>query len=182
MENVRLQTSVIVDGVEYPINKKGDYEMVLDVLEVLNDESLTENEQAFIALNIFYDFNVPEDMQKAANEMMKFINCGEEPKEEKHPEPPLISWTKDFPLMVAPINRVLGKDIRETQYLHWWTFVAAYMEIGECTFSNIVGIRKKLRKGKPLEKNEQEFYNNNREKINAVSNITEEDLEMLDDF
>ena len=36
-----------------------------------------------------------------------------------------------------------------------------YTAIGECPLSNIVGIRSKLVKGKPLEKHEREFKRDN---------------------
>lgn len=46
--------------------------------------------------------------------------------------------------------------------MHWWTFFGLYMEIGESTFSTVVSIRDKKRKGKKLEKWEQEYYKNNK--------------------
>ena len=154
----RLPKSVEIDGVEYPINKGGDYEMILDVIEVLNAEDLSEKERAVYALTIFYNFNIPENMQSALEKMMWFISCGEEAEETDKKVKPLVSWEKDFPLMVAPINRVIGYDVRSVEYCHWWTFIAAYLEIGECTFATVVSIRNKLQKGKKLEKSEQEFY------------------------
>lgn len=77
MINYHLPTAIIIDNVSYPINRNGDYRMVLDVISVLNDSVLTEQEKVYCALVIFYDFNVPENIQEAVNEMMCFINCGE---------------------------------------------------------------------------------------------------------
>ena len=46
--------------------------------------------------------------------------------------------------------------------MHWWTFFGLYMEIGESTFSTVVSIRDKKRRGKKLEKWEREFYSKNK--------------------
>ena len=48
------------------------------------------------------------------------------------------------------------------QYLHWWTFLGAYMEIGESLFSQILSVRMKKAKGKKLEDWEREFYKENK--------------------
>lgn len=174
-----LPTEIIIDGVSYPINRKGDYRMILDVISALNDEELSEQEKAYCALNIFYDFHIPPDTQRAANEMMLFINCGEEDGKEDN-RPPIMSWEQDFPLLVAPVNRVLGFEMRTAEYLHWWTFIGAYMEIGECSFSNVINIRAKKRKGVKLEKWEQEFYNENRKKIDLKVRFDREEQDFMD--
>ena len=48
--------------------------------------------------------------------------------------------------------------MRSEEYMHWWTFLGAYMEVGESTFSTIVSIRDKKRRGKKLEKWEEDYY------------------------
>lgn len=163
--NRRLPKSVEVDGKEYPINRNGDYEVILDVIEVLHADDLTEKERAVFALTIFYDYNIPENMEEALKKMMWFIACGEEDEENSKPTKPLVSWEKDFPLMVAPINRVIGYDVRSVDYCHWWTFISAYLEIGECMFATVVSIRNKLQKGKKLDKSEQEFYREHKKQV-----------------
>lgn len=178
MINYDLPTEIIIDDITYPINRKGDYRMILDVISALNDEELSEQEKAYCALNIFYDFHIPPNVQRAVNEMMLFINCGEDhDKEDK--KQPIMSWEQDFPLLVAPMNKVLGREMRLEKYLHWWTFIGAYMEIGECSFSNIINIRTKKRKGIKLEKWEQEFYNENRKKIDLKVKFDKEEEAFL---
>ena len=44
------------------------------------------------------------------------------------------------------------------------------MEIGDCTFANVVSIRNKLSKGIKLEKSEQEFYKENRKMVDLRNN------------
>lgn len=80
--------------------------------------------------------------------MFWFINGGEyEDQMEKKP-PRLMDWEQDFQYIIAPVNHVIGREIRADAYLHWWTFLSAYMEIGECTFAQIVRIRDAKSRGK----------------------------------
>ena len=131
--------------------------------------------------NFFPDFpgNMPpEDYTEAVNQCFAFINLGEAQKAVKS-GPKLLDWQQDFPLIVAPINRVMGTEIRALEYLHWWTFIAAYNEIGDCTFSQVVGIRNKRAMGKPLDKGEREFYRKNRELVDFQKKYTSEDDELI---
>ena len=61
--------------------------------------------------------------------------------------------------------------------MHWWTFLSAYMEIGECTFSHVLSIRTKKAKGKTLEKWEQEFARENSDIIKLNHKLSEEEQE-----
>ena len=73
----------------------------------------------------------------------------------------------------------MGTEIRALEYLHWWTFIAAYNEIGDCTFSQVVNIRNKRAMGKPLDKGEREFYRKNRELVDFQKKYTSEDDELI---
>ena len=177
-----LPTSVEIDGKEFAIRNKGDYRVVLDVIEAMKDKELAEDDRIRCALLIFYEnLNGCKNFQLAAEEMMKFINVGEETEQEEDNKPPIMDWKHDFSQITPPINRVLGYSVRDANhYTHWYDFVGAYMEIGECTFSTIIAIRSKRRKGKPLDKSEQEFYKNNRKLVDLPHNLTEEEAEWLD--
>ena len=93
-----------------------------------------------------------------------------------------MDWEQDFQHIVAPINRVVGREIRDVEYMHWWTFVAAYYEIGDCYFAQIIRIRELRAKGKPLDKSDQEFYKRNRSAIDLKATYTEKENELLDQW
>ena len=61
------------------------------------------------------------------------------------------------------------------QYLHWWTFLGAYMEIGESLFSQILNVRIKKAKGKKLDDWERDFYKENKNLIDLDVKYTEEE-------
>ena len=175
-----LPISVEIDGAEYKITNKCDYRMVLDVICALNDNNLTDEQKIKVALYIFYeDISECNNIEQAIREMYKIIAYGEE-QDENENKPHLMDWQHDFPILVAPINRVLGYEIRSVNYLHWFTFLSAYFEIGECTFQNVISVRSKKIKGKPLEDWEREFYRENKKMVNLPQNLTEEEQEWLD--
>lgn len=187
-----LPISVEIDGTEYPIRNKCDYRVVLDVIKALNDEDLDMQYRIQCALFIFYGndelntkekvlkaFRTKENTQKAIDEMTKIISLGEEKEQDDKPQ--IMDWEHDFNHIAPPINRVLGYSVRdENNYTHFYDFIGAYQEIGECSWANIVSIRSKRMKGKPLDKREREFYNENRKLIDLPHKFTDEEQEWLD--
>ena len=77
-------------------------------------------------------------------------------------------------------NKVLGREIRGKEHLHWWTFISAYYEIGECLFAQIVNIRQKKAYGKKLDKAEQEWYRKNRDLVDIKRQYTASEVEALE--
>ena len=83
--------------------------------------------------------------------------------------------------MVAPINHILGFECRAVEYLHWRTFLAAYLEIPpESVFARVLRIREKLRTGKKLEKYERTWYNKNRDLVHLKPKFSTEEQKVLD--
>lgn len=180
-----LPKSVEVGGIEFPI--RYDYRAILDIFEAIDDPELSDEDRGLAVLQIFYpDWEELPDFDEGIKECMKFINGGtEEPEGGKASK--LVSWAQDFPYIVAPINRVLGKEIREIEYdqetntggLHWWTLLSAYYEIGDCLFAQIVRIREKKAKNKKLDKSEQEFYRKNRDLIDIKRHYSEAENDLV---
>lgn len=174
-----LPRSLEVCGRTYEI--RSDYRAVLDICAALSDIDLSDQEKAFVALDIFYPelSEMPqEDYQEAIQKCFWFINCGSD-EQSSHKSPKLMDWEQDFKHIVSPINRVMGKEIRALEYLHWWTFISAYYEIGDCLFAQIVRIREKKIKGKKLDKSEKEFYAKNRHLVDFKKTFSESEKEIL---
>lgn len=179
-----LPKKVNIAGADVPV--RYDFRVMMDIFEVMAMDDLTEQERIYVALSYFYpDFPQLPDApvyKESVMEMFRFINGGKTEKPGKK-QPKLISWQDDFPYICSAINRVLGYDCRGVEYdpeantggVHWWTFLSAYMEIGDCFFAQIVAIRSKKAKGKKLEKADQKFYNENREIIDVVNKATAAD-------
>lgn len=177
-----LPYSVKIDGIELVIRDKCDYRIILDVIEALNDEELSEEEKIQCALFIFYgnELSKTTNYEEAVRQMFIIINCGEEESETEE-KPRIMDWGHDFQYIASPVSRILGYDIRlPDKYTHWWTFVGGYSEIGECTFSNVISIRSKRMKGKKLEKWEEEFYRENKKMVDLPQKLTKYEREFLD--
>ena len=181
MARYELPVTAEIGGKDYEI--RSDYRAVLDIISIMNDAELTDEERAWMCLNIFYPAfeDMPQaDYQEAINYMYWFVSGGEEQTEERKPK--LVDWDQDFPIIVGPVNKVLGKEIRDLDYLHWWTFLSAYYEIGDCLFSQVVGIRSKKARHKSLDKQDQEFYRRNRKLIDLKVTETEEEKALFNEW
>lgn len=184
-----LPTSVDIAGNAYPI--RSDYRAALDICAALSDPELTNEDKAEALLAIFYPDEIPaQHWQEAVDRCLWFISGGSDDEPEQR-SPKLMDWQQDFPIIVAPINRVLGTEIRAIPYdrvtntggLHWWTFLSAYYEIGgDCLFGQVLSIRSKKAKGKRLEKYEQEWYRDNRALVDFKTNYTQAEQDLLELF
>lgn len=179
-----LPETLPVGGADYPI--RTDYRNVLQVFEAFQDMELTQEEKWIVAIYLlFEDFSCADDVLKAAQdgfdlgEAMKqiswFISAGQPEKQVL--EQPTYNWTQDEQMIFSAVNKVAGRETRELDYLHWWTFLGYFNEVGEGTFSFIVGIRNKLNKGKKLEKHEKEFISHNKELVLMKKPKTKEEQE-----
>ena len=163
-------TSLNIGYVDYEI--RTDYRAVLDLLTALADPDLTDDDpqmtaymQSRVILEIMFPDcdNIPtEHIQEALEKVSEFIDMGISDDRKK---PKTMDWEQDAPILIPAINKVLNCEIRAQEYMHWWTFLGAYMEIGESLFSNIIHIRQKKAKGKKLEKWELDFYKENKSLI-----------------
>ena len=182
-------TSLNIGGVEYEI--RTDYRVILDLLMALNDPELSDSDnkmsaymQSRVILEIMFpDWdNIPQEhIQEALDKVAEFIDMGIGDDSKK---PKTMDWEQDAPIIIPAINKVLNREIRAEKYMHWWTFLGAYMEIGEGLFSNVIHIRQKKAKGKKLEKWEQEFYKENKSLIDFQhkEKRSNEEKEMLRDY
>lgn len=179
-----LPESLTVCGVDYPI--RTDYRNVLQVFEAFNDPDLNQGEKGTVAIYLlFEDFECSDDVDEAvrngfdvneaAEKIRWFIHCGAESK--KDAEKPTYNWVQDEQMIFSAVNKVANKEVRELEYMHWWTFIAYFNEIGEGIFSYIVNIRNKRNKHKKLDKSEWDFYKKNKDLVNLIPHKTKEQLE-----
>ena len=184
-----LPEVLTVGGEEYPI--RTDYRNILQVFEAFQDPDLQPEEKWIVAIYLLFEnFSCADDVLEAAQdgfdlgEAMEqiswFISAGQPEKQVL--EQPTYSWTQDEQMIFSAVNKVAGRETRELEYLHWWTFLGYFNEVGEGTFSFIVGIRHKLNKGKKLEKHEKEFLSHNKELVLMKKPLTKEEQEQEDAY
>lgn len=186
-----LPTALNIHGTEYRI--RSDFRAVLDVLTAMNDPDLflpdaDEWEQQAVRMStmttiIYPDYElIPRNhYMEACNKAIQFIDMGMK-EDNKRPLPRLMDWEQDGQIIIPAINRVIGKEVRALEYMHWWTFLGAYMEIGDCLFSQIVSVRGKKAKHKKLETWEKEFIRENQELVELKKKYTEQELKDQEDI
>lgn len=184
-----LPEVLTVGGEDYSI--RTDYRNILQVFEAFQDPELTQEEKWIVAIYLlFEDFSRADDVLESAQdgfdlgEAMKkiswFISAGQPEKQVL--EQPTYNWAQDEQMIFSAVNKVARRETRELEYLHWWTFLGYFNEVGEGTFSFIVSIRNKLNKGKKLEKNEKEFLSHNKELVLMKKPLTKEEQEQEDAY
>lgn len=159
-----LPTCLCVGGKEWDI--RTDFRAILDILKYFSDPDYEPDEQWEICLDILYkDYaDMPGKLkQEAAEQAVSFIDMGI--KDDGKRSPGMMDWEQDAGILVPAVNKAAGCEVRALPYLHWWTFLGYYMEIGESLFSHVLNIRQKKRKRKKLEKWEAEFYRENKKLI-----------------
>lgn len=173
-----LPVSVEIQGAAWAI--RTDYRCILDICAAVADPELDGREKSEAALKIFYpDYDAlpPERRQEALEQCLWFIGGGEKP--DGHKAPKLVDWEQDYPLLIAPINRVLGLEARTAEHLHWWTFLGAYLEIGDCAFAQVARVRDHLARGKRLDKADREWYQRNRRLVDFRNRYTDADEKIM---
>lgn len=184
-----LPETLTVGGEDYHI--RTDYRNALQVFEAFQDPELTQEEKWIVAIYLmFEDFSCDDDvlqasqdgfnLEEAIKQISWFISAGQPEKQVL--EKPTYNWEQDEQIIFSAVNKVAGRETRELEYLHWWTFLGYFNEIGEGTFSFIVGIRHKLNKGKKLEKHEKEFLAQNKELVKLEKPKTREEQAQEDAY
>lgn len=182
-----LPKQLEIDGELHDI--RSDYRAALDIIAALNDPELSNREKNIAVILILYpEYAKITNAKKAIDKAMWFLAGGRQ--DDKSSVNILYDWEQDFPLIVSPVNRVLGKETRDIPYdpktntggLHWWTFLSAFYEVGDCSFAYIVSIRDKLKKGKKLEKYEQQFYRENKNLIDLNVKASNEEQALIDEI
>lgn len=183
--NFTLPKSVSIDGKDYAV--RYDFRVILEIITMLQDGDLSGSDKTEALLMMFY-LDPPEDVEKAVEACFSFIDNSGRPKKKA---PRLTDWEQDFDYIIAPVNRVLGYESRAVEYdpvqntggLHWWTFLAAYMEIGgDCLYSQIVSIRDKQARKKKLEKHERDWLRRNGDLVRLKNRYTSQEDELIKEW
>ncbi len=169
-----LPQSLTISDKEYGISS--DYRIALLIFEAFDDLELSEYEKTAIMLNCLFD--KPEeiplaDYQEACEQAAWFLDGGKNYEEKQSAKEKIISWSQDEQMVFAAVNKIANCEIRQKDYLHWWTFLGYFSEMGECLLNTVISIRKKRNQGKALDKTEQEFYQKNKELIDIKKKYSE---------
>lgn len=171
-----LPKSLEINGTEYRI--RSDFRVALLIFEAFNDSELNDCEKVQICLECLYE-EIPEDTENAYKKAVWFLDGGDIPKS-KPLRRKTFDWKQDESLIFSAVNKSAGFETRSADYIHWWTFLGYFSEIGESLFSQVLNIRTKKAKGKKLEKWELEFFSEHRDLINIRQTYSAEEQAEID--
>ena len=172
-----LQDAVTVDDRSYRI--RTDYRVILEIFVMLQDPELDDGDRTEALMQMFY-VDRPENVKAAIEAFASFVDP--RPRSSRK-RPGLVDWEADFDLIAAAVNHVLGTECRALPYLHWRTFLGAYMEISpDSLFSRVISIREKTKTGRKLEKWEREWYRKNRDLVDLPMKYSESEKKLLEEW
>lgn len=169
-----LPIKLDVDGVKYDIHT--DFRSVLAVIQAFNDNALSDRAKAIICLKLYK--TPPKNTKEALKKAIWFIDGGDMPKSKALPQK-IMDWEQDEAIIFPAVNKVAGQETRTADYIHWWTFLGYFNEIGDGLFSQVMSIRTKRAKGKKLEKYEVEFLKSHKDLVEIRQKLTAEEQEEL---
>ena len=165
-----LPTKVEIDNVIYDVNY--DYRSIIRILCAFENNDLTNGEKIYIMLEIFYKGNIPPNVEKACELACKFIDLGEGKINKDNPQKRIYSFEKDGNYIFTGINSTHHIDLSVEEKLHWWKFMALFMDMDtECFFSDLIYYRKRKAEGK-LTKDEKKRYKELKELIELDDEAT----------
>lgn len=174
-----LPLAIEIDGKEYQINS--DFRTGLRIILAFEDTELTLSEKAFILVDQLYQ-EEPEDFVKAVSAGIHYLDCGEEQREGNGNGCRMYSFAQDERYIFSGVDKVLNGRLSRGEYVHWWEFVFAFMELPEdCMMSKILYFRSRRNAGK-LTKEEREVWAKNREMFELEDVQTAEEKKQLEDF
>lgn len=162
-----------------------DNKTILEILDIFQNEKYIIQERFWIALRIFFLDNIPEDKDQSLGIMNRFIDCDTEWKENKT-NIRTYSWKQDGTAIYTGINKTNNNILKIYPDLHWWEFMACFMDMtSECQFNDITSNRLAHKKGKATKEQEEmrrlypEVYimhenKNNNDKISKKSKELQE--------
>lgn len=173
----RLPTELNINGVGRAI--RSDFRVALLIMQAFNDPVLLDQEKSRVLMECLYEDveNIPhDDYQEAYDKAIWFLDGGKVEEDSKPQQAKkVMDWEQDEQMIFSSVNKVAGYETRAKEYIHWWTFLGYFNEIGEGLLTTVISIRQKKNKGKKLEKYEQEFYRENKSLIDIKVKLSEEE-------
>ncbi len=173
-----LPRELNVNGTDRAI--RTDYRVALLIFQAYADPELTDQEKTFVMLDCLYEDleNIPpEDYQEAADRAVWFLDGGNSQNDNSQQQQAkkVMDWEQDEQIIFSAVNKVAGYETRAKDYIHWWTFLGYFNEIGEGILATVINIRSKKNKGKKLEKYEEDFYREHKSMIDLKVKMSEEE-------
>lgn len=142
-----------ISGKIYRINT--DFRTCLRTMAAFEDNELTGLEKQHIMLSNLFPV-LPDDVNAALEKANWFLNGGAVAEETAEYHPRVYSFVKDANFIFSAFRQTHNIDL-QTAELHWWVFLALFMDLGaDTTFCNLTSLRKRVKTGKATKEEKQQ--------------------------
>lgn len=181
MDILKLPTSLTVKGRDFAIN--ADFRPCVNIMRMFERNDLTDSEKIECMVGILYKDDIPYSyFADAAQEAVWFLNLGDDVQgKSSRGVGRLFSWEQDLKFIISAVDKSAGFSIRSKEFYHFWEFMSAFFESGECVFNTLVHQRKLKKTGKQT-KSDREWWAENREIAELRMTLTQDEQEILDKF
>lgn len=181
MDILKLPSSFFLQGREYAFN--ADWRPCVNIMRMFERNDLTDSEKIECMVEIFYKDEIPYRLvPEAAQKAVWFLNLGNETTDKKGSSVGrLFSWEQDLKFIISAVDKSAGFSIRSKEFYHFWEFMSAFFESGECVFNTIVHQRKLKKTGKQT-KADREWWAENKDIAELKVELTADEQEVLDTF
>lgn len=154
----QLPDTVEINGMEFKIET--DFRASLRILLAFEDPELSTQEKYSILISNYFGSEWPDDINRAVELGMKFLNAGEEVKEPDEDPLRLFSFDHDGNYIYAAFQQTHRIDLQKDN-VHWWKFLALFMDLGQDTaFCQLVAFRKRCLTGTATKEEMKEYRSN----------------------
>lgn len=181
MDILKLPVTLNVKGRDFAIN--ADFRPCLNIMRMFERNDLTDREKIECMVGILYVDEIPDELlPDAAQEAVWFLNLGDDVQSKgNRGVGRLFSWEQDLKFIISAVDKSAGFSIRSREFYHFWEFMSAFFESGECVFNTLVHQRKLKKTGKQT-KADREWWAENRDIAELKIELTYEEQEILDRF
>lgn len=182
LDILKLPTSLLLQGREYAIN--ADFRPCVNIMRMFERTDLSDAEKIDCMVEIFYKDEIPDRLRtEAAQKAVWFLNLGEAPagRVKGNQGGRLFSWEQDLKFIISAADKAAGFSIRSKEFYHFWEFMSAFFESGECVFNTLVHQRKLKRTGKQT-KADKEWWAENKDIAELKIELSSDEQEILDTF
>jgi len=123
-----LPTSIEIDGRAWEINT--DFRDCLRIILALEDDELIEQEKQFVLLSVLYK-EIPSNTAQALVQGSRFLNGGKAVSKVRTYR--YYSMDKDAGFVFSAFKQTHDIDLEQIEYLHFWKFLAYFMDLGSNT-------------------------------------------------
>lgn len=177
----KVSDEVEIKGQKYKINS--DFRVGIAFENLLQDHQMNDGEKIIKAVQLYYD-EIPEDIEEAVEQILKFFQCGQNEKKQKGSNAvPVYSYEYDQYMIYTAFLFYYHIDLNEIEYLHWWKFKQLFMNLPNESEMKKAMMYRSMKLSNVTNKEQRKYYaqmkqlyhlpdkRNKEEKVKSFANI-----------